>query len=248
MNNDDVRMEEPSSIDFLAIGAHADDVEIAAGGTVAKLVLAGRTGGIVDLTDASLGTRGTPQERIDEAREASRILGVAFRENLGLSDGFLVPGDPMAIALLVDIFRRHRPRILFTHPLRDRHPDHEVCAALVREAAFKAGLAKYPAQGVPWRPRRVFHWLGARDDGPSFCVEVSATWSIRCEALCAYVSQFGTRPGESETAISGPAFQEIMEARARHLGSRVRGLYAEGFTCEEIPEILDPCALSEREF
>lgn len=235
-------------IDFLAVGAHADDVEISAGATVAKLVRAGRVGGIVDLTDASMGTRGTPQERLEEARRAAEILGVAFRENLGLRDGFLVPNDPAAVALLVDVFRRHRPRVVFTHPSRDRHPDHEACAALVREAVFKAGLAKFPASGTPWRPHRIFQWLGARDAEPTFCVEVSDTWDVRAEALRAYPSQFGTRPGDAATPISGDAFREAMEARARHLGSHVRGVRAEGFTCDEIPEVLDPCALSEREF
>jgi bacillithiol biosynthesis deacetylase BshB1 len=235
-------------VDFLAIGAHADDVEISMGGTVAKLVRAGRVGGIVDLTDAAMGTRGTSSQRLEEARRAADILGVSFRENLGLRDGFLVPNDPAAVALLVDIFRRHRPRVVFTHPSRDRHPDHEACAALVREAAFKAGLAKFPAQGAPWRPRRIFQWLGARDAEPDFCVEVSDVWAVRSEALRAYPSQFGARPGEAETPISGDAFREAMEARSRHLGSRVRGGFAEGFTCDEIPEVVDPCALCEREF
>ena len=235
-------------IDFLAIGAHADDVEISAGGTLAKLVRAGRVGGIVDLTDASMGTRGTSQERREEARRAAGILGASFRENLGLRDGFLVPHDQEAILLLVHLFRRHRPRVVFTHPLRDRHPDHEACSSLVREAAFKSGLAKFPTSGDPWRPHRVFHWMGARDGEPQFCVEVSSTWSIRNEALQAFATQFEERPGFPETPISGAAFRDVVEARARHLGARIRGEYAEGFSCEEIPEIIDPCALSEREF
>jgi N-acetylglucosamine malate deacetylase 1 len=240
--------EEVRMIDFLAIGAHADDVEISAGGTVAKLVRAGRTGGIVDLADASMGTRGTPAERMEEAHAAAAILGVAFRENLGLRDGFLDPRDPVALGLLVDVFRRHRPRVVFTHSSRDRHPDHEACAALVREAAFKAGLAKFPAAGEPWRPRRVFHWLGARGGEPSFCVEVSETWEVRERALRAYASQFGRREGEPETAISGVEFHALLESRARYLGGRIRGVTAEGFTCEELPEVVDPCALREREF
>lgn len=235
-------------IDFLAIGAHADDVEISMGGTFAKLVRAGRTGGIVDLTDASMGTRGTVGERREEARRAAGILGAAFRENLGLRDGFLVPHDQEAELLLIHVFRRHRPRMVFTHPLHDRHPDHEACASLVREAAFKAGLAKFPASGDPWRPHRIFHWMGARDGEPSFCVEVSATWSVRNEALQAFGTQFEERAGLPETPISGQAFRDVVEARSRNLGARIRGEYAEGFHCDELPEVLDPCALSEREF
>lgn len=236
------------SIDFLAIGAHADDAEISAGGTLAKLVRAGRIGGILDLTDASMGTRGTPEGRRLEALRAAEILGVDFRRNLGLRDGFLVPHDPEALARLVEALRELRPRVVFTHSRSDRHPDHEACAALVREAGFKAGLAKYPAPGAPWRPRRVFHWLGARASEPSFCVDVSETWAQRDRALAAYPSQFGQDPSLPETPISGAAFHELVTARARHLGGRIRALYAEGFDADELPEVIDPCALSEREF
>jgi len=235
-------------IDFLAIGAHADDIEISAGGTIAKLVRAGRTGGLVDLTDASMGTRGTPENRVKEAKRAAEILGVAFRQNLGLRDGYLVPHEPEAVLKIVECLRDRRPRVVFTHPLRDRHPDHEACAALVREAVFKAGLAKYPAAGDPWRPRRLFHWLGARAGEPDFCVDVTETWQIRNEALLAFGTQFLSQPGLPETAISGADFRDALQARAHHLGSRIRAGFAEGFTCEELPEVVDPCALSEREF
>lgn len=235
-------------LDFLAIGAHADDIEIGMGATIAKLVALGRTGALLDLTDASMGTRGTPVQRLEEATAAAGVLGIAIRRNLGLRDGFLQPHDPDAVRRLVEVLRDLRPRVLFTHPLRDRHPDHEACAALVREACFKAGLQKYPAAGSPWRPRRIFHWLGARDGEPDFCVDVSGHWEVRARALQAYPTQFGPLAGMPETAISGAAFQEVLEARARHLGSRIRTVFAEGFTCEEVPEIVDPCALAEREF
>lgn len=43
---------------------------------------------IVDLTQGELGTRGTPEIRHQEATEAARILGVEYRDNLKLKDGF----------------------------------------------------------------------------------------------------------------------------------------------------------------
>lgn len=235
-------------MDFLAVGAHADDIEISAGGTIAKLVRAGRSGVLLDLTDASMGSRGTPEDRRVEAREAASILGVPDRRNLGARDGFLSPHDSELVAKLIEVFRECRPAVVFTHPVRDRHPDHEACAALVREAVFKSGLSRFPAAGEPWRPRRVFHWMGARDGEPTFCVDVSETWQLRCDALAAYKSQFMPNPALPDTPISGQEFQEALHARARHLGSRIRARWAEGFSCEELPEVLDPCALAQREF
>ena len=49
--------------DFLFIAAHADDLELAAGGTIAKAVADGVSTGMLELTHGEMGTRGTPQIR-----------------------------------------------------------------------------------------------------------------------------------------------------------------------------------------
>ena len=64
------------SIDILAFGAHPDDVEISAGGTLAKHIAMGKTVALVDLTRGELGTRGTAETREEEARNAMNLLGV----------------------------------------------------------------------------------------------------------------------------------------------------------------------------
>jgi len=233
------------NVDFLCVGAHADDVELGMGGTVAKLVRSGKAGLIVDLSDGSMGTRGTPQERAVEAAESARILGVR-RRNMGFPDGMLRIGDPGLLASLVDLFREVRPGTVFTHPLHDRHPDHEAAASAVREAVFKSGLSRWPSRLDPYRPPRLFHWMGSRQGDPDFCVDVSLDWPRRLEAVSAYRSQFGLEG--PETAISGPAFHEFLAARSRYLGSRIRTTLAEGFTCDELPEVVDPCSLGSLEF
>ena len=74
-------------LDVLAIGAHPDDVELSCGGTVCKLVKQGRRVGLADITGGELGTRGTPELRAREAAEASKILGISSRDNIGIQDG-----------------------------------------------------------------------------------------------------------------------------------------------------------------
>ena len=44
----------------------------------------GKKVGIIDLTRGELGTRGTAETRDEEADNAAKILGVAFRENMEL--------------------------------------------------------------------------------------------------------------------------------------------------------------------
>ena len=72
-------------LDLIAVGAHPDDVEIAIGGTLAKLVKQGHRVGIVDLTDGepTPGSPG-PEVRLAEAQAAAEILGVQVRLTLDL--------------------------------------------------------------------------------------------------------------------------------------------------------------------
>lgn len=231
-------------MDFLAIGAHADDVELGCGGTVAKLVAQGRTGAILDLTDGALGSRGDAATRAEEAAHAASILGVP-RHCAGMPDGALVPHDPWLVRTLAGWIRRLRPATVFVHPLQDRHPDHEAAASLVREACFKAGLLKYDAEGEPFRPSRIFHYQGFRSGEPDFVVDVSEHWETRLRALAAYPSQFDPSAG-APTTIASRELHDFLDARSLYLGGRARCGRAEGFTCEELLAVEDPCALPIR--
>ena len=59
-------------LDILAFGAHPDDVEISAGGTLLKYISEGKKVGIVDLTKGELGTRGSAELRTEEAKKARK--------------------------------------------------------------------------------------------------------------------------------------------------------------------------------
>lgn len=264
-----------ASLDFMAIGAHADDVELGAGGTLLRLASRGRKGVIVDLTDASLGTRGTPALRVREAAAAAKVLRTT-RVNLGLPDGRLA--DPAlaaeAEARLIAAIRRHRPKVLITHHENETHPDHGAAARLVKQAAFKAGLAKLEAPGDPFRPGRIFHFLGESLHEPSFCVDITDFWKAKLKAVLAYESQFvapggkdakggkGGKGGDDakggkpegalrfagRTDLATPAFLENLEVRNRFWGIRIRRRYAEAFVCAELPEVDDISILSGARF
>jgi LmbE family N-acetylglucosaminyl deacetylase len=75
-------------LDILAFAAHPDDVELSCAGTLIAHIQAGKNVGIVDLTKGELGTRGTPEIRAQEAADATKIMGLHVRENLGFADGF----------------------------------------------------------------------------------------------------------------------------------------------------------------
>ena len=56
-------------LDLLAIAAHPDDVEQTCGGTLIKMAEAGYRTGVLDLTAGDMGTRGTPEQRVDRIRD-----------------------------------------------------------------------------------------------------------------------------------------------------------------------------------
>ncbi len=223
-------------VDVLAVGAHPDDVELCAGGTVCRLVADGYRVGILDLTRGELGTRGTVQDRDVEAAAAAEILGVSVRQNLGLPDGGIINTAESRLPYIRAI-RRFRPRIVLLNSPVCRHPDHCAAAALGRDASFYSGLRKIQTfwggdEQEPFRPQHILHYMQAVPFEPTFVVDVSSVWEQRMKALLAYRSQFHVpeykeHSGEPETYVSNPAFLEWVSARARAYGYQVGAEFGE---------------------
>ena len=74
-----------------------------------------------------------------EAAAAARVLGAAWRENLGWPDGGIA-ASPEMIRSAVDLIRQARPRAVAIPYWEDRHPDHGSASRVLREAIFKSGL------------------------------------------------------------------------------------------------------------
>ncbi|MEZ5312969.1 MAG: PIG-L family deacetylase [Thermoanaerobaculia bacterium] len=136
------------TVDVAAFGAHPDDVELGCGGTLAKLVAAGRSVGIVHLTRGEAGSRGSAEIRRREAEAAAAALGASELRILDFGDGALRTGAEEEEEL-ISVFRDLRPELVFAPTPADRHPDHARSHRLVREAAFYAGL---PARQRPAAP------------------------------------------------------------------------------------------------
>ena len=128
-------------LDILAFGAHPDDVELGCGGTIAKEVAFGKKIGIVDLTRGELGTRGTAEIRDKESEAAAKILGVQFRENLNMRDGFFINDEEHQLKIIQTI-RKYQPEIVLCNAVDDRHIDHGKGSKLVSDACFLSGLIK----------------------------------------------------------------------------------------------------------
>jgi bacillithiol biosynthesis deacetylase BshB1 len=223
-------------LDILAFAAHPDDVELSASGTLMKHIAEGKKVGIIDLTQGELGTRGTIESRYDEAAAASQIMGLSFRENLKMKDGFFEISEENKL-LIIEQIRRFQPDIILANTLEDRHPDHGRAAKLVADASFLSGLRKIETtwNNIPqnhFRPRIVLHYIQDFYLKPDFVVDVSEFITQKIDSIRAYKSQFYD-PNSSEpvTPISGEEFFDFITGRMAQFGRQIGAKYAEGFVC-----------------
>lgn len=230
--------------DLLAFGAHPDDVELSASGTLAAHIAMGKKVVLVDLTLGELGTRGSAEIRKKEAAEAAKVLGVQERVMLDLGDGFFEVNEPALIKVMEQI-RRFKPDIVLANALNDRHPDHGRGGDLVSRACFLAGLAKIvthynDVQQEAWRPKVVYRYIQDNFIKPDLVVDITGFEDIKMKSILCYSSQFyDPQSKEPSTPISGPDFMEHVKARNGQMGRYINVKSGEGFNIERPAGIKD---------
>lgn len=221
-------------LDTLVIVAHPDDAELACAGTIISMTKRGKKVGIVDLTRGEMGTRGTPEIRLQEASVAAKIMGLSARENLELEDAFFV-NDKAHQLKVIQAIRKYQPDIVITNAITDRHPDHGKGAELVKTASFMSGLKMIETEDEngkqeSWRPKAVYFSIQSQSLVPDFIVDVSDTWDQKMDAIRAFKSQFhNPHSSEPDTYISSPEFMKMIESRGKELGHAIQVKYGEGF-------------------
>lgn len=219
-------------LDVLAFGAHPDDVELGAGGILATHAARGLKTGIVDLTRGEMGTRGTPEIRDKEAKEAAKILGCAVRENLGMPDGRVDYSHESQLQV-AQILRKYRPDIVLMNAPTDRHPDHGRASRLVEEACFLSGLHKIELEDhgeklAPWRPKTMYKYLQFYNLEPQLVVDISDGFEAKMASIKAHKSQFfDPNSTEPQTVIASEGFFKSVIARAQDWGRIIGAAYAE---------------------
>jgi len=225
---------EPMKLDILAISAHPDDIELSCSGTLIAHKTQGYTTGILDLTEGEMSTRGTIETRQKESAEASQIMGLSLRENLGLSDAKFDLSFENQLRV-IKVVRKFRPEIILSNALYDRHPDHVRAAELIEEAVFKSGLVKIETEDEkriqsPWRPKKVYHYIQSVSLEPDFICDITAHMEEKMAAIRVFKSQFfDPKSKEPDTYISNPDFLKLIEARSREWGHRIGVSFGEGF-------------------
>lgn len=219
----------------LAVGAHPDDVEFGAGGTLAKWAAAGCVIHHLVCTDGSKGTWDVRADltalvvrRQAEQREAARRLAgdrageVRF---LGRVDGDLA-ADRETVGAVARIIRELRPEVVLGHDPWKRyrlHPDHRNAGLLVCDSIVAARDPHFfPEHGIAHhRPTALLLWEA---DEPNHVEDVTDTVDAKLAGLEAHESQFETTMHATDgSELEG--FRRRIRARLAELG-RPSGLAA----------------------
>lgn len=230
-------------LDILVFAAHPDDAELGCGGMIASMIKQGYKVGIVDLTEGEMGSRGTIQSRYEEAKVASEILGLHYRNNLQIADS-IIENNRANQKKIIQVIRSTRPDICFIGAPSDRHPDHGKATKLCADALFYSGLIKIETNDPAsqeiqevWRPHHVFHYMQDRPIDYQIILDISDVWDTKVKAMAAFTTQFNAPSGDKEpkTYISDPSFFQQLEARARYFGHLGGCTYGEPFAYHNLP-------------
>jgi N-acetylglucosamine malate deacetylase 1 len=188
-------------LDLIAVGAHPDDVEIACGGTLARLARKGYAVGIVDLTDGEPTPHSPgPDVRLAEAERAAEMLGVAKRINLNLPNRRLFDTFESRIAL-AKVFRRHKPKVVlgFGGKTVLASPDHYQAMLITDAAVFYSRLTKWDEFFDDLTTHTVhnqlsfpiaLHGLDLPEASGYIIADIGPTLEVKLEAIRCYQTQF----------------------------------------------------------
>jgi bacillithiol biosynthesis deacetylase BshB1 len=216
-------------LDVLVVSPHPDDAELGMSGAILKLKAEGRSVGVLDLTSGEPTPLGSPEIRAQETAAATEILGLDWRENLGLPNRSLEP-TLEARAKLAGVFRQTRPRWVFAPYWVDAHPDHVAATQLIEAARFWAKLTKTDVPGEPHYPERILYYYCVHlrlIPQPAFVLDISDYWPQKQAAIECYRSQF------IEGRPEGPTLIDRLRDQASTWGWSIGARYGEPFASRE---------------
>jgi len=221
----------------LAVYAHPDDPEIAAGGTLAKWAAAGASVWLLIVAQGEKGTDDPDADtaelaarRVQETADAAALLGFAGHLHLGYPDGE-VPDDRELRGAIVRSVRELRPEVVlcpdptsvFFGDAYVNHHDHRVTgwAALDAVASAAAGPHYFPeqlAEGLAVHQPRAVYLTGTLE--PNTWVDIGDTLERKIEALFCHKSQL---------TDAGEWFREFLRDRAEDASVATGARYTEAF-------------------
>jgi len=222
----------------MAVYAHPDDADVAAGGVMALWAVEGCDVHLVVICDGSKGAHGsqTRPERLREVRRAelelaAALLGVHEVHCLEVPDGDVTNSDELR-ARLVGLIRRVRPDVVmapdptatFFGGVYVNHRDHREAGWAVLDAAAPAAAMPlyYPQEG---EAHQVTWLLLSGTHEPDVAIDIASTIDVKVKAVLAHHSQ----TGDDAEGVS-----DVVRSRASQAGRPLGLAFAEAFRSVEL--------------
>ncbi|KAA0021164.1 PIG-L deacetylase family protein [Antrihabitans cavernicola] len=165
----------------LCVHAHPDDESLWTGGTLARFAEQNVNTRVLTCTDGHLADAERLPHRIDELREALRILAAG-------EPRVLAPGADWANELTREI-RSYRPNLVITYDAFGiyGHPDH-IGTHRATLAAIEASAHTQIEPGSPWAIDEL--WLATLTERPDITIDVHPWLDTKWKAVRAHTSEF----------------------------------------------------------
>jgi len=171
---------------YLFIGAHLDDIELAAGGLIAKLVKKNKQIKMLvlsksDYSDLNGDIMRTAEESLEEGYSAAKILGAELEVlDFPTKD---VPYNSEVVEAIDGVIREFNPDHVFTHNPHDTHQSHiNTAKATLSAARYIQNIYFYEPIFPSGRSPVAFN--------PDVYVNVEKTFHLKISALKAHKSQY----------------------------------------------------------
>jgi len=231
---------------ILAVGPHPDDIEFGCAAVLIQEIRRGTAVKMLVLSRGEAGSRGSPEGREQEARDAAALMGAEI-EFLDFGGDCHIEHSPRNSMRIAEEIRKSRPQIVLApNPAENQHPDHTAVGRTVRDACRLArygGLEELRDQ-PPHKIGSLFFYnitthLTTNPGRPDLIVDISAVVKEWESAMRCHASQ-----------LAGKSYLDLQLTSARALGLTAGVEYAIGLFANDPICVADLAGVSRsaREF
>jgi LmbE family N-acetylglucosaminyl deacetylase len=217
-------------MNVLFVGAHPDDIEVAAGGTAARYAEEGNNVSFCVATNGNVGSSKLSRSEIaavrrKEAQMGADVIGARLIW-LDFDDEFLVDSRETRLKF-IDAFRIARPDVVFCHWTDDYNPDHSISGKIVDDCISMAKIPlietdNQPTDKIP--PVYYMDSMAGVNFVPEVYVDISSVFEKKIEMVKRHESQ-----NEWMTDLFGYSLEAFLEIPARFRGLQAMCPLAEAF-------------------
>lgn len=218
----------------LAFGAHPDDLEFYAGGTLAKYADRGHHVTMAVVTNGDIGSSTRTMEEIGairhaEAKASAALIGAELIW-MNYHDEFFFSNEESR-RRMIDVMRQAEPDVVLAHWPQDYHPDHSLSGQAVRDARIMTAVPLIVTAHAHLKkvPTLFFYDTAAGINfAPEVYVDVTAQFPMKQRMLASHDSQ-----NAWISDIFADNLTQMMDVQTRFRGLQAGVRYAEGFRALE---------------